>query len=189
MSQSDIRLELAPVQLHPYDPAERFVSVENYALQPFPLAFVDIEVALEGLFKQRPDVKLFDATAFYSKRRPRLTTDAESELARFNQLAFDAAKRIGGLVVYYQGQLLDNPISARPSPALDVGFLPDCLSFCIWESHEQALNGADITAHKEAARRVGEWYMNFAIRKFTITPGVSDSDISTETRSVTFQAY
>ncbi len=181
--------DLLAESLLQYDPAEYFVPVKDYALQPLPTAFQQMEATLCQLFKKHPDVQKFDATAFYSKRRTGLNAEDEAALAAYNQAAFTAAEGLGGLVVYYQGHLLEPRASARLNPALELDFTPNCLSFCIWESRLQAVAGANVTAHRKAASKVGQWYENFAIKKFTILIVQSSPDVSLLPENVIFQAY
>jgi hypothetical protein len=160
-------LETAPST----DPAVGFVPVADYAQRPWPAAFVELTGALEPLLLQTPEVEAFDVTAFYSRRWPNLPQRAENELLNFNQQAFNAAQQIGGLVVYYQGERVAPDSTVQPDPELNLGFVPDCLSFCIWQSRQQALNGADVRAHSQAVRRVDQWYENFAIKKYVVLGG------------------
>ena len=166
MNTSSKKPDLIAESLSTNDPAEHFRPVHGYACQTLPDAFVDIEESLKKLFKKHKNVKKFDATAFYSKRRPELDAEGEESLAVFNQAAFTAAESMGGLVVYYQGHTLksDYPMS----PDIDIDFKPDCLSFCIWENRSQAVAGASVVPHKKAVARTHVWYENFALKKYQI---------------------
>lgn len=178
-----------PNLLQVNDPAGSFVPAKNYALQPLPQAFQDMEATLYPLLRQHPAISVFDLTAFYSRRRSDITSDDEISLAEQNQAAYEGAISRGGLVVYYQGQLLDPHTQARPSPALELSFVPDCLSFCIWESRPQALAGANVAAHRQAAGKVSQWYTNFAIKKFTITTNSFSKNVRPGFTEIIFQEY
>lgn len=160
--------DLIAESLSSRDPALFFRPVQDYALQPLPIAFVDMEDTLKRLFKKHGKVSRFDATAFYSRRRPNLSDEDEEGLALFNQAAFTAAESMGGLVVYYQGHVLQEVDSKQLSKDLDLEFMPDCLSFCIWETRQQAIKGANVAPHKKAVARTHVWYENFALKKYTI---------------------
>jgi len=150
------------------DPAERFVPVPGYAGKPLPEAFEDFEGSLAPLLAEYPDVEAFDATAFYSRRRELLTDQEQEELSRFDTGSYDGAIAAGGLVVYFRGSRKEG--LALPDQSLGLNFAPDCMSFCVWESRQQALAGSASPEHAQASRRVGKWYANFAVKKYTITP-------------------
>ncbi len=180
---------LPPGEVLADDPAASFVPTSDYALRALPYAFENIESTLEELFSRHPGVKAFDVTAFYSQRQPDLAPKTARSLVAYNRSAFSAAIKKGGLVAYYQGELIDNLADEPPDPALDLDFTPDCLSFCIWESRKQALSGAAVAAHREAASKVSLWYTNFAIRKLTILTGISFVKTPKTPESILFQPY
>lgn len=168
MKVAETKPDLIAASLSAYDPALLFKPVKGYALQPLPEAFINMQETLRQLFKKHNGVKQFDATAFYSRRRSDLSDDDEESLAVFNQAAFTAAESIGGLVVYYQGHVLQKIDSIIANPKLKLGFKPDCLSFCIWETRKQAVAGASVAPHRKAVSRTHMWYENFALKKYTI---------------------
>lgn len=156
------------LQIPQGDPSQSLVSLENYAHRVFPKAFTNFEVLLPLLRSARGAV--LDATVFYSRRKYPLIVKGH-DLSEHNHHAFNAAKNSGGLIVYFQGNLLAGHHGGDTylDPDLDLDFIPDCMSFCIWESLQQAKIGAGVPAHKEAAAKVNHWYTNFAIEKFEIT--------------------
>jgi hypothetical protein len=141
---------------------QQLVPAGSYATRPLPQAFLNLEVVAPLLAEGAPD---YDVTAFYSKRHANLAPEDVEALTSFNQRAFDAARAAGGLALYYQGEVLEAP---RRNPALGFEFTPSCLSFCIWESREQAQAGSAISAHRAAANRAGIWYEGFGIKKYTV---------------------
>jgi hypothetical protein len=140
---------------------QQLVPVESYASQPLPQAFENIAIVAPLLQAD----ETYDVTAFYSQRWPGLAEAEVAALSAFNQRAFDAARAAGGLILYYQGDVLPD---AQPNPALGLDFTPSCLSFCIWESRQQARAGSDIPAHRAAAKRAPLWYRAFDPKKYSL---------------------
>lgn len=145
------------------DPADALAAVENYALNPLPDAIANWHSVAPLL---KPD-HWYDVTAFYSRRKSDLSSENAKLLYEYNQRAFDAAKTNGGLILYYQGVLIgnDNP---KTDPGLTLRFIPNCLSFCIWESLPMAKAGAKIPEHKEASKMVSLWFDDFALIKYQL---------------------
>lgn len=150
------------------DPATLFMPVTNYALRPLPNAFKNFEETIRPLLEPFVDVKEFDITAFYSRRREGLSPEAEAELGIENDNSYSAALSAGGLVVYYQGALLEVDDNAKVDPELDLDFTPNCLSFCVWASRKQAIRGAQAKSHQNAIIKVDEWYEKFLPKKYAI---------------------
>src|SRR5215203_4920997 len=70
---------------------------------------------------------------FRSVRQP----DADLVLLReHDDRAYEEALRAGGLLRYFKGQANDRG---------------ECLSFCLWETREQAMEAARATSHRSAA--------------------------------------
>src|SRR4051812_24096812 len=70
---------------------------------------------------------------FRSVRR----TDADLVLLReHDDLAYEEALQIGGLLRYFKGHANDRG---------------ECLSFCLWETRDQATKAANAASHKSAA--------------------------------------
>jgi len=150
------------------DPADALVAVNNYALYPLPDAIANWH-AVTPLIKSD---HWYDVTAFYSKRKANLSKEKAKLLYDYNQRAFDAAKTKGGLILYYQGVLI-NDTTKKINPDLNLSFIPNCLSFCIWESLQMAKTGAKISEHKEASKMVALWYDGFALVKYQVMLKVS----------------
>jgi hypothetical protein len=180
MSDPATEPDLTIIPLLADDPARYFQPIQNYALMSLPNAFEDMKATLTRLFSRHPGVRIFDATVFYSRRRPNLSAEAQAALAHYNHAAFGGAIKHGGLVVYYQGHRLKGITAPELDPALDLDFIPDCLSFCIWESRPLAVAGAAIAPHRKAAGMVGRWYTDFALKKLQITIGADGSIVFQE---------
>jgi hypothetical protein len=145
------------------DPADALVATENYALNPLPEAIENWH-AMVPLLREN---HWYDVTGFYSKRKADLSAENSELLYKYNQRAFDAAKTKGGLILYYQGVLLGNA-HEKVSSNLKLPFVPNCLSFCIWESLHEAKEGAKIPEHKKATHMTSLWFDGFAIQKYEV---------------------
>lgn len=145
------------------DPADALIASENYALNPLPNAIENWHSIVPLL---KPD-HWYDVTAFYSRRKSDLSKEYAEMLYEYNQSAFDAAKTKGGLILYYQGVLIENN-NEKTNPDLILRFVPNCLSFCIWESLQMAKAGAKISEHKRASEMVSLWYDGFALVKYQV---------------------
>jgi len=145
------------------DPADALVPTKNYTLYELPNAIANWH-ALSPLLKND---HWYDVTAFYSKRRSDLSKKESKQLFEYNQKAFDAAKKLGNLVLYFQGVLLEiNDETSNED--LNLSFVPNCLSFCIWNTLADAKKGAQASDHKKAASMVATWYDGFAIKKYQL---------------------
>lgn len=157
------------------DPDDVFEPVPAYALQPVPQAFGNIKAALLPMLIPFEGVKSFDVTGFYSRRKSNLTTQNESEMTALDIQAELAAAALGGLVTYYRGKLIDTSPTDPPNPELGLNFTPNCLSFCVWASLEQAKAGSQVSPHRSAVSKTQEWYDGFGIRKYKIELGGIDA--------------
>jgi hypothetical protein len=145
------------------DPADVLNSVENYALYPLPDAIENWHGITPLLDKDH----WYDITAFYSRRKADLSKENAKLLYEYNQKSFDAAKEKGGLILYYQGVLLSNN-SESISPDLALPFIPNCMSFCIWNTLQEAKEGAKIPEHKKASQMTSLWFDGFMIEKYQV---------------------
>jgi hypothetical protein len=150
------------------DPSKLLAPLENYALQPVPVAFENFAEVIIPLLAGYEKGHVFDVTGFYSRRKGIVLAEHQA-LLQHNQRAFDAAKKIDGLLIYFQGSLLVDPKSEDLSPDLELDFIPDCMSFCIWESLAAAKAGAMLAAHRAAAAGTERWYAHFVIKKYNLT--------------------
>jgi hypothetical protein len=87
---------------------------------------------------------------FRSVRRP----DADYALLKeHDDRAYAAARRIGGLLRYFRGELGDDRA---------------CLSFCLWESRELAVKAADAVEHRAAAEIVTQAYESYRLERYRV---------------------
>jgi hypothetical protein len=85
---------------------------------------------------------------FRSVRRP----DADLVLLReHDDRAYEEALKSGGLLRYFKGQANDRG---------------GCLSFCLWETREQAWEAASAASHRSAANITGSTYLSYALERY-----------------------
>jgi hypothetical protein len=85
---------------------------------------------------------------FRSVRRP----DADLDLLReHDDRAYEEALRSGGLLRYFKGY------------ANEQG---ECLSFCLWETGEQAREAASTASHKSAANLTARMYLSYVLDRY-----------------------
>ena len=83
-----------------------------------------------------------------------LRATADRELLREHDERADAeASQAGGLLFYYRGVMNERR---------------ECLSFCLWESREQARRAAGATSHREARGIVAEMYESFSLERYDV---------------------
>jgi hypothetical protein len=82
---------------------------------------------------------------FRSVRRP----DADIVLLReYDDRAYEAALRSGGLLKYFKGHANDRN---------------ECLSFCLWETRDQAREAASAASHRSAAEITAQMYISYGL--------------------------
>jgi hypothetical protein len=80
--------------------------------------------------------------------------DADYALLReHDDRAYAAARRIGGLLRYFKGELGDDRA---------------CLSFCLWESRELAVVAAASGEHRAAADTVAQAYESYRLERYRV---------------------
>ena len=85
---------------------------------------------------------------FRSVRRP----DADLVLLReHDDRAYEEALRSGGLLRYFKGH------------ANEQG---ECLSFCLWETSEQAREAASAASHESAANITARMYLSYVLDRY-----------------------
>ena len=85
---------------------------------------------------------------FRSVRRP----DADLVLLReHDDRAYEEALRSGGLLKYFKGHANE---------------LGECLSFCLWETRDQALQAASAASHKSAADITTWMYVSYVLDRY-----------------------
>jgi hypothetical protein len=85
---------------------------------------------------------------FRSLRRPEADLDL---LRKHDDRAYEEALASGGLLRYFKGQ------------ANEWG---ECLSFCLWETREQARQAANAASHRSAAGVSAQMYLSYSIDRY-----------------------
>jgi hypothetical protein len=81
--------------------------------------------------------------------------DADLQLLRhYDDRAYAEAVRAGGLLRYFKGEMNERR---------------ECLSFCLWESGEQAARAADGTRHRDASRISSRMYESYELERYEIS--------------------
>ena len=92
---------------------------------------------------------------FRSVRRP----DADLELLReHDDRAYQKALESGGLLRYFKGEANERG---------------ECLSFCLWETREQAIEAAGSASHRSAAAISVGMYESFVLDRYWLEKAVS----------------
>lgn len=89
---------------------------------------------------------------FRSVRRP----DADLDLLRwFDDLAYAEALQSGGLLRYFKGAADEHG---------------RCLSFCLWETREAAVNASGGRQHARATDITAKMYVSYDLERYEVTP-------------------
>jgi hypothetical protein len=83
-------------------------------------------------------------------RRPDVDLDLLSE---HDDRAYEEALESGGLLRYFKGH------------ANEWG---ECLSFCLWETREQARQAADAASHRSAIGATAQMYLSYSLERYWI---------------------
>jgi hypothetical protein len=92
---------------------------------------------------------------FRSIRRP--SVDLEL-LREHDDRAYEKALESGGLLRYFKGEANE---------------LGECLSFCLWETREQAIEAAGAAAHQSAAEITVRMYESYELDRYWLKKVVS----------------
>src|ERR671921_206459 len=93
---------------------------------------------------------------FRSVRRP----DADLELLReHDDRAYQKALESGGLLRYFKGEANEQR---------------ECLSFCLWETKEQAIEAAGSASHRSAAAISAQMYESFVLDRYWLEKVVTE---------------
>jgi hypothetical protein len=114
----------------------------DYATRPIQEGF-DWSSSLAGC--------LFDRlylVVFRSVRRPTADLDV---LRWFDDLAYAEALKSGGLLRYFKGNANERG---------------ECLSFCLWETREQAIEAAGAASHRSAAGITAQMYESYVLDRY-----------------------
>jgi hypothetical protein len=77
--------------------------------------------------------------------------EADLDLLReHDDRAFEEALEFGGLLRYFKGHANERG---------------ECLSFCLWETREQARNAADAASHRSAAGVSAQMYLSYSLER------------------------
>jgi hypothetical protein len=80
--------------------------------------------------------------------------EADLDLLReHDDRAFEEALKSGGLLRYFKGHANERG---------------ECLSFCLWETREQARQAADAASHRSAAGASAQMYLSFSLERHWI---------------------
>jgi hypothetical protein len=80
--------------------------------------------------------------------------EADLDLLReLDDRAYEEALKSGGLLRYFKGQANERG---------------ECLSFCLWETREQARQAADAPSHRSAAGVSAHMYISYSIDRYWI---------------------
>ncbi len=88
---------------------------------------------------------------FRSVRRS--TADLEL-LKEHDDRAYEAALEAGGLLRYFRGEMNERR---------------ECLSFCLWESREQAVTASGGASHRNATQVTAEMYESYTLERYELT--------------------
>ena len=87
---------------------------------------------------------------FRSVRRASADLDL---LREYDDRAYADAKRAGGLLFYFKGRMNERR---------------ECLSFCLWESREQARRAAGGASHRAAATITAKMYESYSLERYDL---------------------
>ena len=87
---------------------------------------------------------------FRSLRRPEADLDL---LREQDDRAYEEAQEAGGLLRYFKGLANERG---------------ECLSFCLWETREQAREAAGAASHRSAAGVSAQMYLAYSLERFWI---------------------
>jgi hypothetical protein len=85
---------------------------------------------------------------FRSLRRPEADLDL---LLEHDDRAYEEAKKSGGLLRYFKGHANERG---------------ECLSFCLWETREQARRAAGAASHRSAADISAKMYSSYVLERY-----------------------
>jgi hypothetical protein len=95
----------------------------------------------------------FDRLYLVVFRSVRRSTADLGLLRKYDDRAYEEALRAGGLLRYFKGQMNERR---------------ECLSFCLWESREQARTGSDGSSHQSAARITAAMYESYRLYRYDL---------------------
>jgi hypothetical protein len=96
---------------------------------------------------------------FRSVRRAAADLDL---LQEYDDRAYADAERAGGLLFYFKGLVNERH---------------ECLSFCLWESREQARRAAGATSHRAATTITAQMYESYTIERYDLIKQGAQEDL------------
>ena len=93
---------------------------------------------------------------FRSVRRPSADLDL---LREHDDRAYEEALESGGLLRYFKGEANERG---------------ECLSFCLWERREQAIEAAGAASHRSAAELSGRMYESYVLERYWLKKVVTE---------------
>ena len=75
-------------------------------------------------------------------------------LREHDDRAYEEALTSGGLLRYFKGHANERG---------------ECLSFCLWETREQARRAADAASHHSAAAVSAQMYLSYVLERYWLT--------------------
>ena len=96
----------------------------------------------------------FDRLYLVVFRSTRRATADLKLLKEHDDRAYEAALEVGGLLRYFKGEMNERR---------------ECLSFCLWESREQAVAASSGASHRTAANVTAEMYESYALERYELT--------------------
>ena len=109
-----------------------------------------IEAGFDWSFFSRALFETLYLVVFRSLRRPEADLDL---LHEHDDRAYEEALASGGLLRYFRGQANERG---------------ECLSFCLWETREQARQAADAASHRSAASVSAQMYLSYSLDRYWI---------------------
>lgn len=105
----------------------------------------------------------FDQLYLVVFRSVRSATADLDLLKRHDDRAYAAALEAGGLLHYFKGEMNERR---------------ECLSFCLWESRQQAQRASGGASHTAAARLTSQMYESYRLERYdVIKPAVDGEEI------------
>jgi hypothetical protein len=92
----------------------------------------------------------------------RRTEADDAVLTEFDDDAYMEALQAGGLLFYFRGTLTEQR---------------ECLSFCLWESRDQARAASDLPLHRRAVAITSATYVTYRLERYRVHKDSADSPL------------
>jgi len=113
-------------------------------------ATLPVEVGFDWSSLSRCPFDRLYLVVFRSLRRPEADLDL---LREHDDRAYEEALTSGGLLCYFKGHANERG---------------ECLSFCLWETREQAREAADAASHRSAAGLSVQMYLSYRLERYLL---------------------